>query len=350
MSSNLTLNCNVYTNPIVAGNLVGTYNGLFSEASGVAERSAGFMSVAVKSNGVFTGSVKVNGTSGGFGGTLDVNGDATVTLVTNETALNLSLHLDYTGGSKQITGTVSNTVDAWSAAVTNDLAVYAAATYPTPGHYTAAIAAANVTPGDGALALNVNATNVVVSPGSRLADSMALGGSFAISKDGKIALYENLYNSKGLLHGYLTITSTNVTGSPVWLRPDNSSSGVILTTYSAGFTTNTTVNGGPYAGSASVFDTGTRTLSFAGVDGATDISYTVHITALTNITKVVSTVPTNALTASIEKSTGLVTYSYRPTGAAANIKGKGIYQQAGTNVVGGIIGTSVVGSATLSAP
>ena len=308
------------------------------------------MTMTVKSNGVFTGSVKVNGTSGGFGGTLDVNGNATVTTVTNVASLNLSLHLDETG-TKTVTGTVTNIVDGWSAAVTNDLAVYAASTYPNVGHYTAAIAAANVTPGDGALALNVSATGVAtVSAGSRLADSMSLGGTFSISKDGKIPLYESIYNNKGLLTGYLTITATNVTGSPTWLRPDNGSSGVTLTTYSAGFTTNTTVTGGPYAGSASVFDTGSRTLSFAGVDGAADITYTVHITGLTNITKVVSTVPTNSLTASIEKSTGLVSFSYRPTGATANKVGKGVYLQGGTNVLGGILGTTNVGSATLSAP
>ena len=57
----------------------------------------------------------------------------------------------------------------------------------------AAIAADDVTPGAGSLALSVNTNGVAaVRAGSRLADSMALGGAFTISKDGNIPLYGSI--------------------------------------------------------------------------------------------------------------------------------------------------------------
>ena len=297
------------------------------------------MTMTVKSNGVFTGSVKVNGTSGGFGGTLDVNGNATVTTVTNEANLNLSLHLDETG-TKTVTGIVTNTVDGWNAAVTNDLAIYATSAYPTPDRFSAAISAAGVTTGYGYLSIT-NGTNGISSIAGKLADKTTLSGTFAISKDGRIAVYQSLYNNKGLYHGYLTFAENNVSGNVTWLRPDNASSDVALTTYPQGITNVTLVDGSPYV--PADFVTDFRTLTITGLDDAPDITYFVRITGMTNLVKYTNSIPTNGFTGSIERKTGIVTLSYRPTGYLTNKTGFGIFFQSNTNAYGAVLGTTNVG-------
>ena len=131
MSSNLTLNANFVTNPIIAGGAAGAYNGLFYETNGIGEESAGFLNnCIVTAAGGYSGRLYLAGTSYILAGTFDPSGNAhqTITRSGGNSNINVTLHLDWTmGGTRQLTGTISNmdTGNPWSSPLVADLATNA---------------------------------------------------------------------------------------------------------------------------------------------------------------------------------------------------------------------------------
>ena len=241
-------------NPFVAAK-IGPYNGLLTPHAGTTASTGtvGFLNVTVTATGSFTGSLKIGdfntgltlGTANGLTGIFNTSGDATLNVSRpNDSALVLALHLDLTGNSAQITGTVKqyqrSTVIATSD-VLLDRANFSA-TIPVPanylvnkGSYTAVLPAktqpigsvlttADYPQGTGCGTVGItSAGNVTFT--LTLADGTAFIATAPLSKGLTVPLYSQLYTNKaGSISGLVALSdvatdsdlkATNCT----WFRP-----------------------------------------------------------------------------------------------------------------------------------
>jgi hypothetical protein len=187
-----------------------------------------------------------------------------------------------------------------------------------------------------------------VALSGRLADNAAVSQSVSVSKDGNIPLYVSLYSRKGLLMGWLTLTNNSSNNPPksilganlAWIKPG----GRAGTLYAAGFTnTNITVLGSfysaPQAGANNfALTNGTLTLSNGGLTSGLVFS---NLT----ITGDKLNAPGNEVTGTITPGTGVLTLTFRPSGASSDITAKGVVLQDGadTNAAGWFLGADQSG-------
>ncbi len=339
MSSNLVLNANFLTNPIVAAGVNGAFNGLFYELDvienpAVTERSAGMIgNLVVATNRVFSGRIFLNGFSNNFAGVFDLNGNADVIFSRASKGLSnldISLSLDWQFGTKQITGTISNmsSLDPWSAPVLADLAVYSTnATYGHAGRFTMMLPplgnAPENSPGGAGYAVITNSPSGKSTITGKLGDGVPISLTVPISKDGMVPFYQNLYNKQGLIIGWMTFPcdclggpdpSALPSGNLNWVRPATSlTNGVTSPTYSQGFTNVVTIFGSPYVPHAPALS-GIGSLDMSDGDGLNlPLHFDVKLGTDNLITKVQPTT-TNGLTASVTTATGLLNVTFHPTG------------------------------------
>lgn len=249
-SSSATLT--VTTPPPPAPNftpLAGAYNGLFYQTNGnspnVAVGTAGLLgNCVVASNGVYSAQLSIAGSSYSFSGTLNGSGnDSEVVsrLANGLSNLTVNLHLDMTGASQQITGSVSN-MDAshpWVSPLLADLATNA---LPVPAGsfilYIPALVIAPVHSPSGYADVLVSANGSVTLIGM-LFDGTTFSQSAAVARDGTIPMYASLYGGRGLIEGWVNLANDQPTGAITWIRPAGVST---PTPYPAGFTNSFKVN------------------------------------------------------------------------------------------------------------
>ncbi|MDB6058659.1 MAG: Kelch domain protein, partial [Verrucomicrobiales bacterium] len=324
MKSNLTLVANFVPNPIAVNKLNGSYNGLFSETSGVAEKSAGaIFNLAVKTNHTYSGKLYLAGGVFVLAGTFDVAGNDSQTIARAGAAVNASLHMDWNTGSKQITGTVSCVSENWTAPLVADLAVFGPG-YPYSAHRcTMALAPAPDAPtnspsGYGYGLMNIPANRVLHLSG-KLADGTPFSQTVPLSKDGNAPIYCDLYNHRGLIAGWLSFASDHPVGSLTWVAPAN-----VVPGYSVGFNRIIDVIGSIYTPHSPALNLPTATLNIAGgFGGESPLQFKVIIDNNNTITKDTSSKAsgfnsTNSVSGNIQTSTGLITLKYLPTGASQN--------------------------------
>jgi len=224
--SNLVLQANFIPNPFSP--VKGTYNGLFVATNGVTEQTAGMLKgLIVRQNGTYSGTLLINGASHAISGSFDLAGQATNTVsrpasqggpvLVEMTLLNLS------DAAPQLTGMVSGTIDEipWAADLIADLADN---TLP-PAEYTMLLPPGTNTslPGGDGYALITNSATIARITGA-LADGTAFNQAVAVSRDGYVPIYANLYAGKGLLLGWINLDLTNTTGvSLTWIHPERAS-------------------------------------------------------------------------------------------------------------------------------
>ncbi len=360
MQSNLVLTANFVTNPITANHAFGKYNGLFN-TSPMDLRSAGFVgNLVVASNGTYSCTVTVQGKTYPtilntyLTGKFDNNGDSTLLIKRTATIpvrsnLVATLHLDWVNGTKQITGTVTNTdlADPWSATLLLDQAAGSA----TAGRYTSVIAPAVSGPqGDGYGAIS-NSSSGMFNLIGKVADGSGISQVVPISKDGNVPLYVKLYNSQGLLAGMLNFTNGAMTGSATWIKPGGLTN---VGTYPEGFTNTVALSG----------DTYTKPVSPARVLAETNLVLTVHDSEgfstnnaggdllwnvqlrATNLVVVAGSATNKLSVAAINPADGTLNIAYQTTGGP-NKTLAGIVDQVKTNGAGYLIGTTNVGSFSL---
>ena len=99
------------------------------------------MRVSVNNAGLFTGKLYLAGASWSFGGALDAEGAATVTIPHSGTPpYVITVQADLTGSSGEVTGSVSNGTESFGYVV--DESAFNSKTNPAPqaGHYTLVLA------------------------------------------------------------------------------------------------------------------------------------------------------------------------------------------------------------------
>jgi uncharacterized repeat protein (TIGR03803 family) len=334
MSTNLILQANFVTNPFTA--LAGVYNGLFSPPSGVTEANSGFLTATIpaSSRGAYSARLLLDGGSYPFSGTFDLSLQAGKTMTrVGKPPLTVILQLT----NDQMTGIVNDTI-------TNSiLQAYRAfdaksdpATHYT-GCYTLIIppgsnAPAGAPGGYGYATLTNNPAGHVALNG-RLGDGVAFSQSVPVATNGNIPLYASLYSRQGLLQGWLTLTTNNPAQSLLgtnlsWIKI-SSRSGL----YTGGFTnTNITVLGSfyipPQAGVEALTNLTNAKLIISNSNPADFLAYS-NLTMVDNKLTASGT-PPNLLEGVITRGTGVLTLTFRPTGADHDTVAKGVILQYNT--------------------
>jgi PKD repeat protein len=181
--------------------LQGTYNGLILQTNAPTFATAGTIKVVLKNNGAFAANVSLGGVNSAFKGQFDDAGNAT-----NATTPRAILH----AAADQITGTVAGTP------VVADRAVYSAKNpCLLAGKYNCLLAPATNPPGIGYAVLTVTASGSAALAGT-LADGTALSVKLPVSKTGTLPLYKLLYANKGVMAGWVAVSSSNTVA---WIKP-----------------------------------------------------------------------------------------------------------------------------------
>jgi hypothetical protein len=246
----------------------GTYNGLALPALGAtpgAEKT-GLLRLTVAKRGSFTGRLKFGGATFPLRGAFDKAGvphflpGATSTASIprkGEVPLILSLNLDVSAGTDQLTGTLTEG-DAPFAAITANRALYTRSRNPRApmrlvepdllGKYTVlfaaktpaehALAAAQVPQGDGFGRLTVAASGVARLAG-RLADGSNVSYANALSKENALPVWVPFARGKGSLAGPVTFREmpgiSDVDGLDLqWFKPANPNSSAYPAGWPAG--------------------------------------------------------------------------------------------------------------------
>ena len=305
--------------------LAGTYTGLISDPAAPANASSGALTLVVSSTGAFAANLTMHSAKLTFKGQFDLNGDSTPATAT---LVDIVLHLDVTGATKQITGTVAGS--GFTATLSADLAGHCPA--DLVGNYTLALQPADEADptkpqGYGYATLSVSRSGLATLTGV-LGDGQKLAAKAPVAADGSYPLYVNLYHNAGACLGWVTLTTSNVTGTVEWFAPP--------TTSYLGFTTPLAVRGSPFVPTHTI--TGNKTVTLSG--GA--LPSPIVTTAVVNINGSVTVAPPNtaALTFKLTLKTGQFTGTFIPPGTPTAIPfsglllqseagGAGMFQQSG---------------------
>ena len=310
----------VVTNPYAS--LGGTYNGLFYESDEVRAAHAGFFSVVLKTNGIFSGNNYLQGVSRAVSGRF-VNGAAHVVVATNP-SIAMDMTIDLSGTSGTVTGAVTGM--NWTAPLlgertgyTNSIAVRDSVSLTSENNGLTAPG------GDGFGVATISTIGKFTLSGT-LSDGFAfsaIGGSIAQSGDWPI--YASLYNKTGVIIGWLSQTSGIYGGTLAWVKP-----GAAGTNYTGGFTNFVTTL-------SSLLPTMTKSVRALAItngivvlsDGSLSVPLTNHIVMTATNSFIVSPGQTNGLKLSLNLSTGQISGSFvHPTSHKVNaVKGIVMPQQ-----------------------
>jgi hypothetical protein len=331
MASNLVLQANFVANPFTA--LAGVYNGLFAPVTGVTEESSGFLTATVPatSKGGYSAKLLLDGGSYSFSGKFDLTGQSEKTLVrSSKPPVSVTLQLNLANPDNLMLGSVGDvTSNGWISALQTERV---AATAGFAGRYTMLVPPAGNAPADnepigyGYVTLSNNPSGHVAISG-HLADAAMFSQSVGVADDGNIPLYASLYSGKGSLQGWLTIVTNPlsiVANDLTWIKDTKTTS----------FTNeNISVLGSSYAAPQSGGDALTvtnATLLISNVTSGALIYNNVNVTD-NKLTYPESGNPPNKLTGVINPGTGVITVTFKPTGAQDNVVAKGVVLQDDQN-------------------
>ena len=359
MQSNMVLTGNFVTNMVLS--VTGVYNGLFFQTNALGQpdvkvASAGLLgNLTVGATRSFSGRLYVGGTSYSLTGAFDMSGNAQAQVPrTGMGPLKLTLHLDWTTGSKEITGTVSDPTNGWTSPLVADLVVHSATNpYRGPSHATTIIpygaGAPSQSPGGyGYGALNVTAAGLATLSG-KLADGTLISQSAPISKDGYWPFYVSLYKGKGVLIGWMNFTNGGPSGTVGWVRQPFGSASGLPSVYAKGFTNVVMAHGAAYTPPAS----GHAALAHTNLTlqiGDASITPAPLIWNLglkpNNQFQILPGSATNSLSGSLTPASGTLSVTLRPTGLGKtnDRTAQGVILQTNNTGWGFFIGTTNAGS------
>ena len=222
MAEGFTLTAHFRVNPFYV--LKGSYNGLV-QADPATQATSGFLKLSLGLTGAFTGRLTIGGKGYFVSGKFDASGAAQITIKRALLPpLTLSLALDLTGGTQQITGSVTD--GTFTAALTADQALPATAKHFAAGRHTLSLPANSQDTGS-EFPRGAGSAMLVVSPAGAatfsgtLADGRTFAGGATVSKDGALPIYVSLLAGTGSLAGTAKFDAQTgaLTGSVVWSKP-----------------------------------------------------------------------------------------------------------------------------------
>ena len=232
-NADATLTANFIASPFVR-EITGIYSGLIEAPalSSFAFETSGFIRLNVTTTGAFTGQFALGGVSYPLVGEFSGSGQYVAELRRiNNFSLTLNLTLDVSpSGTKRIVGTIS-TNTAVSTVIANRAAYSSSNPVPANliGRYTLLLPSANPIGdaqrdprGNGIGTLALGSTGMVYWRGT-LADGTKVSQSQPLSKDNSWPVFLNLYKSKGVMLGNVSMdrtqTTTDLSGKFDWSKP-----------------------------------------------------------------------------------------------------------------------------------
>ena len=209
MKSNTIVQVNFIPNPFLP--FVGTYNGLFWATDGnVTEQTTGMLKgLALASKGAYSGSLLIDGASKGLSGSFNVDGQASKSVSLGGQAGNVQVVLTLT--SNQPTPATDGNGFRKQLDLHQPRGQPRHQQQPDSPQYTMLIPAdADVSSpvGDGYARCHRTTSNTKTAANAKIAGFLSDGTSFsqsvAVSKDGYVPVYPDVYAGKGLILGWLT--------------------------------------------------------------------------------------------------------------------------------------------------
>jgi hypothetical protein len=322
MESNMSLQADFITNLFIG--MAGRYDGIFqpADSQGASEATSGLIeNLLLKTNGLYSGKIYLAGATYSLNGSFDAWGQATETITRTAAAggkVLLELNVASQSVPREITGMVQGTTQYVGGWISTNLALYAATTNTNNFHAYAVLLpqdtnVAGAPPSYGyALITNTGST---INLGGKLSDGTPFSRSEPINEQDEFPVYANLYKSPGLLLGQLSLDAAAApAGTLSWIKPEQKTG-----LYSNGFDAELVVEGSPWTNStvvlANLFPTNAQ-LIFSGGGLASNLVWTVQLTS-SNVLRMVSGA-TNFISGTINRTNGLLTLSYRPTGVRTN--------------------------------
>jgi len=219
MQTNLMLVANFVTNPFPA--VRGVYAGLMANTNGVTPDNSGYFALAVGSSGAFSGRVLAAGRRYGFSSRFNLDGEATISVRRGlASPLALTVHLDLTNGSDQISGIVSD--GNWMSGMTGDRNVFNSWSNPAQQaglrSFVLERAQDNSTAASGLSRISLSgAANVR----GQLSDGRSFNTTSALAKNGDCPFYLSLNHGAEMVIGWLNFAAGQgpiASGTVLWIR------------------------------------------------------------------------------------------------------------------------------------
>jgi hypothetical protein len=334
--------------------LNGNYNGLVQ--AGTAEHATtGLLKLSLLTTKAFTGSLNLGGKIYTFTGKFDEAGLSSVTVRRPPLEpLVLGLTLDLEGGTKRITGTVTD--GTFTAALSADQALPLTGKHFAAGRYTVSLppnpqdAGTEFPAGSGWSLLIVTPAGAATLTGV-LADGRAFSASATVSKDGDLPIYVPLLLGTGSLAGHASFDPETgaLDGSALWTKPARLAERCLP----AAFATKVGVVGARYTAPklgvpaltvAATLENSTVELTGGELPGAVRQSATLRPT---NIVAIVNP-QLPRLAVSITASNGRVTGSFTHPVTKALSRIDGVILQDRNAAFGFFLGKSASGAATFA--
>ena len=317
----------------------GIYNGLFMQAEAT-EQTAGMLnSLDVTASGTYTGKLLIGGGAYAISGVFDSSGLGS-NLVARAAAqggpLTLEMTLLWNDSPPNIIGTVSGSNGAWTANLTNELAVNGSGS----SEYTALMLPDGDPPGYGNVLITNHEGEFTLSV--TLADGTSFSQAVPLSIAGNLPVYGNLYGGTGLLLGWLSLESGSPSGNLTWIKPASHATAL----YTNGFTNQVLVQGSSWTNpspNTAAIDLRSGQLAISGGSLLTNLAFNVAVSNNNALVKL-SGGSTNSLTASINPKTGLLTLIFGNGAGKSTTSGTGAVLQNMTNAAGFFLGKTNGGS------
>lgn len=345
MHTGFVLAANFVINPYIA--VAGTYSGLCHETGTNRHESSGYLTLKCNDLGAFSAKLILGGARHSFSGQFTRDGHVTNTLTRSVLSnLTVTLHMDLTGGSDQITGSITD--GSWTSTVLCDRAVFSKTSPATQaGRYTVIVPGddGEEQPGGVSFGTVTVSSNGAVKLSASLADGTRLSQSAPLSKNGYWPLYASLYGGKGSAISWVVFAESDESdfaGSFSWFKPALPTAKF----YPAGFGVDLNMTGSRYTAPTNSTD---PILNF--VNGRVQFS-AGNLEEFENLLSLsenkVTNLGTNKLTLSINKNSGLFSGSVTPPGARASIPFKGAIDKNLNQGWGFFLGTNQSGRVRLS--
>ena len=337
--------------------VAGIYQGLV-QSNSPSQQTSGFVSITAGATGSFSAKLMIGPASYSFQSTFDNDGDATAVVPrAGANPLTVTLHIDLTNGTDQITGTVSD--GTFTSDLTANRPVFNSKTNPAApytGFYTVILppnpddAGSNFPQGNGYGTVSVDGNGKIKFSGT-LADGTRASQSAVVSKNGLWPVYIPLYTGKqGLLSGWVSFTNvvgvSDLSGTLNWVKPPTPTAKF----YPNGFTTQIALVGSQYvapsAGTSAliVSNSPCNLLVTSGAGGlASSVSNSVTLNAMNKITSCT----TNRFTLTVTTKTGLFSGSFINPGTGKPAKFRGALIQKQNDGAGFFLGSGQTGFVTI---
>lgn len=350
MQPDFLLEGNFVPSPFIA--VAGSYNGLFLETEARRHERSGFINVRLAELGAFSAKLVLGHQRLSCSGRFSLDGQATCEIPrAGAPPLTVTLAVDLSGESDQITGTVGD--GQWAASLLADRARFQKTGNPAPqrGRYTMIVPgddtdASNQPGGDSFATVTIDAGGNVRLSGT-LADDSKMSQGALLSKNGWWPLYARLYSGAGSALSWVAFAESpeaNFAGVFDWIKPARSNTRL----HTNGFAVQREFSGSSYRAPTNAMD---RVLTFS----QGKVSFSAgnlgeafeELVTLGDGNKVTDN-GTNHLRLSIAPATGLFRGSVMPPDAARSVSFRGALHQKQNYGAGFFLGTNQSGRVRLS--